>query len=261
MQKRNARATVRHRRPASPPRPRPAIAQARSRTAATAVYRTLRTDIIAMRILPGQAINEKAVAVEHGVSRTPVREALLRLAGDGLVEIFPQSGTFVTRIPIAALPEAIMVRKALEELTVRRATERIDSEKLASLRNIVDWQHALEQRRDHDAFHAADEAFHAFIAETAGHAGIWQLIEQVKVQVDRYRRLTLPVPGRMGRVVVEHSALVAAIATGDPDKASAAMAAHLDGLSASIRDVRDLNPDYFDLSEPGAAPIKAAGSQ
>ena len=144
---------------------------------------------------------------------------------------------------------------------VRRATERIDSEKLSSLRNIVDWQHALEQRRDHDAFHAADEAFHAFIAETAGHAGIWQLIEQVKVQVDRYRRLTLPVPGRMGRVIVEHSALVAAIATGDPDKASAAMAAHLDGLSASIRDVRDLNPDYFDLSEPQAAPTKAAGSQ
>ena len=235
---------------AAPARPRPAIAQTRSRTAATAVYRALRTDIIAMRIAPGQAINEKAVAEAHGVSRTPVREALLRLAGDSLVEIFPQSGTFVTRIPIAALPEAIMVRMALEDLTVRAATTRADAERIASLRTLVDRQRKLEQKRDHDGFHAADENFHAIIAEIAGHPGIWQIVEQVKVQVDRYRRLTLPVPGRMGRVVDEHAGVVAAMATGDPDKASAAMAAHLNGLSASIRDVRDLNPDYFDLGQP-----------
>jgi DNA-binding GntR family transcriptional regulator len=255
-QKRNIRVPLARSQLALPPRPRPVTAQARSRTAATAVYRALRTDIIAMRISPGQAINEKSVAVEHGVSRTPVREALLRLAGENLVEIFPQSGTFVTRIPMAALPEAIMVRKALEDLTVRRATERIDAERLATLRNIVDWQQTLEQRRDHDGFHAADEAFHANIAEIAGHSGIWQLVEQVKVQVDRYRRLTLPVPGRMGRVVDEHAVVLAAIATGDPDQASAAMAAHLDGLSASIRDVRDLNPDYFDLGQPQAVADK-----
>jgi DNA-binding GntR family transcriptional regulator len=236
--------------PAVPPRPRPATAQARDHTAATLVYRALRTDIIAMRIAPGQAINEKAVGLQHGVSRTPVREALLRLAGDSLVAIFPQSGTFVTRIPIAALPEAIMVRKALEDLTVRRATESIDDARLATLRTIVAQQHKLEAQRDHDGFHAADEAFHATIAEFAGHPGIWQLIEQVKVQVDRYRRLTLPVPGRMGRVVDEHAMVIEAIATGDPGKASAVMATHLDGLSASIRDVRDLNPDYFDLGPP-----------
>jgi DNA-binding GntR family transcriptional regulator len=260
-QKRTLRMPLARRPPVLPPRPRSVPHQARSRTAATLVYRVLRTDIIAMRVSPGQAINEKAVALEHGVSRTPVREALLRLAGDRLVEIFPQSGTFVTRIPIAALPEAIMVRKALEDLTVRRATERIDRERTATLRGIVDRAHKLELSGDYDGFHAADEAFHAFIAETAGHPGIWQLIEQVKVQVDRYRRLTLPVPGRMGRVVVEHAALVAAMATGDPDKASAAMAAHLDGLIASIRDVRDLNPDYFDLSESQAAPAKTPGDQ
>jgi DNA-binding GntR family transcriptional regulator len=163
------------------------------------------------------------------------------------VAIFPQSGTFVTRIPIAALPEAIMVRKALEDLTVRRATARVNAEWIAALRNIVGHAHKLEARGDYDGFHAADEAFHANIAEFAGHPGIWQLIEQVKVQVDRYRRLTLPVPGRMGRVVDEHAMVIEAIATGDPDKASAAMAAHLDGLSASIGDVRDLNPDFFDL--------------
>jgi DNA-binding GntR family transcriptional regulator len=239
-----------------PTPPRPAIAQARSRTAATLVYRALRAEIIAMHIAPGRPINEKSVALAHGVSRTPVREALLRLAAERLVEIFPQSGTFVTRIPVAALPEAIMVRKALEDLTVRRAAEKADAEKIAALRGFVDRAHKLEKLGDHDGFHAADDGFHSAIAEAAGHPGIWQVVEQVKVQVDRYRRLTLPVPGRMGRVVAEHSAVVEAIASGNADAASAAMAAHLDGLSASIRDVRDLNPDFFDLSQPQAAPAK-----
>ena len=71
------------------------------------------------------------------------------------------------------------------------------------------------------------------------------LIQQVKIQVDRYRRLTLPVPGRMARVLQEHTAIVKAIEARDPARAAAAMAAHLDGLSASIADVRDLNPEYF----------------
>jgi len=213
------------------------------------VYRALHDDIVAMRISPGQPINEKAVALDHGVSRTPVREALLQLAGERLVEIFPQSGTFVTRIPIAALPEAILVRKALEELTARRAAENAGPAQVAILRQFIDRQQKLERRGDRDGFHAADDGFHAAIAEAAGHPGIWRLIEQVKMQVDRYRRLTLPVPGRMGRVVDEHAIVVAAIAAGDPKQASAAMAAHLDGLSASIADVRDLNPEYFELPQ------------
>ena len=84
----------------------------------------------------------------------------------------------------------------------------------------------------------ADEAFHAAIAEIAGHPGIWALIQQVKLQVDRYRRLTLPVPGRMRLVLDEHRAIVAAIEARDGAGAAAAMSVHLDGLSASIGDVR-----------------------
>jgi DNA-binding GntR family transcriptional regulator len=237
-----------------PPHPRAHIAQARSHTAAKLIYQELRDDIIAMRIAPGQPINEKSVALAHGVSRTPVREALLQLAGEHLVEIFPQSGTFATRIPIGALPEAILVRKALEDLTVRRAAQNADATQVEALQQLVDRQQKLERRGDRDGFHAADDAFHAAIAEAGGHSGVWQLIEKVKIQVDRYRRLTLPMPGRMGRVVDEHAAVVAAIAAGNADQAGAAMAVHLDGLSASIGDIRDLNPEFFDI--PAARPSR-----
>ncbi len=234
-----------HRKPASPlPRP---IAAARSHTAANLIYCALRDDIVAMRMTPGEPVNEKAVALKHGVSRTPVREALLRLSGEHLVEIFPQSGTFVTRIQIAALPEAILVRKALEELTAREAAQNAAAEQVAALRQSVERQQKLAQQGDRNRFHDADDAFHAAIAEAAGRPGIWRLILQVKLQLDRYRRLTLPVPGRMNRVVDEHAAVVGAIAAHDSAAASVAMGAHLVGLSASIRDVRDLNQKYFEM--------------
>ena len=218
------------------------------------VHRELRDDIVSMRRKPGEPIVEREIALAHCVSRTPVREALLRLAGEELVDIFPQSGTFVARIPVAALPEAILMRTALEQTTARLAAERADAGDLARLRELIDRQRRVEARGDGNRFHDADEAFHAAIAEAAGHPGIWRFIEQVKIQVDRYRRLTLPVPGRMRRVLKEHVAIVAAIEAHDAPGAAAAMAAHLEALRASIGDVRDLNPDYFiDCALPVAA--------
>ena len=233
--------------------PRPG-ARPRAGNAAHLIYRAVREDIVSMRRKPGEPIVERQIALTRGVSRTPVREALLRLADEDLVEIFPQSGTFVARIPVGALPEAILMRTALEQTTARLAAERADAGHVARLRELLARQRRVEARGDRDRFHEADEAFHAAIAQVAGHPGIWRFIEQVKIQVDRCRRLTLPVPGRMRRVLEEHAAIVAAIEKHDGPGAAAAMASHLERLRASIGDVRDLNPDYFvDGSLPVAA--------
>jgi GntR family transcriptional regulator, rspAB operon transcriptional repressor len=151
-----------------------------------------------------------------GVSRTPVREAILKLADEGLLEIFPQSGIFVSRIPMAALPEAIIIRKALEETTARLAAERATSSQILALHSILERQREASAAKDDDAFHRADEMFHATIAEVAGYPGIWTLIQQVKVHVDRYRRLTLPQEGRITRVIAEHEAILGAIEAHDP---------------------------------------------
>src|SRR5947209_4557174 len=94
-----------------------AVRRGRAETAAKALYRELKADIVSMRRQPGDPIVEREIAASYGVSRTPVREAVLRLADEALVDIFPQSGTFVAKIPLAALPEAILVRKVLEQLT------------------------------------------------------------------------------------------------------------------------------------------------
>jgi DNA-binding GntR family transcriptional regulator len=219
--------------------------QTRSGTAANLIYAELRQDIVALRRRPGEPILEKEIALARGVSRTPVREALLRLADEQLVEIRPQSGTFVGRIPIDALPERILVRTALEELIARLAAQHAQRDQVAGLRAIVDRQRELAAQGDRDRFHESDEAFHAAIADAAGHPGIWTLIQQVKVQVDRLRRLTLPVPGRMRQIVREHGAVVDAIEAGDPAHAVTCMSAHLHALRTSIGDIRDLNPGFF----------------
>jgi DNA-binding GntR family transcriptional regulator len=217
----------------------------RLETASATAYRELRQEIIWLRRKPGEPIIEKEIALAQSVSRTPVREALLRLAAEGLVDTVSKSGTFVARIPLRALPEAMVVRKALEQVTARSAAIHARKSDVTSLRAILERQREADAAGDRSAFHGADEALHAAIATVGRYPGIWSLVQGVKTQIDRYRLLTLPQPGRMARVIKEHAAVVAAIEDHDADRAAAAMEGHLDGLQISMEDIRRMNPDFF----------------
>jgi GntR family transcriptional regulator, rspAB operon transcriptional repressor len=217
----------------------------RIETASAMVYRELRQEIVWLRRKPGEPIIEKEIAQAQSVSRTPVREALLRLAAEGLVDTVSKSGTFVARIPLRALPEAMVVRKALEQVTARSAAIHARKSEVTSLRAILERQREADAAGDRSAFHGADEAFHAAIATVGRYPGIWSLVQGVKTQIDRYRLLTLPQPGRMARVIKEHAAVVAAIEDHDADRAATAMEGHLDGLQISMEDIRRMNPDFF----------------
>jgi DNA-binding GntR family transcriptional regulator len=218
----------------------------RAATAASRIYSDLRNELVSLQRRPGEVISEADIALSYGVSRTPVREAILKLSDEGLLEIFPQSGIFVSRIPLAALPEAIIIRKALETTTAQMAAERATASQILNLHSILQRQHEANAARDSDAFHQADEAFHATIADIAGYPGIWTLIQQVKVHVDRYRRLTLPQVGRIGRTITEHESVLDAIEAHDPDAARSAMEFHLDRLLADISATQSINPEFFD---------------
>ena len=156
---------------------------------------------------PGEPIFESRIACRvYGVSRTPVREAVLKLADEGLIEIFPQSGTFAARIPLAALPEAIVIRKALEETSARFAAER--ASRSQGRRDLGD---PGAPARGQDAPATARRSiwptrlFTPRSPRRADIPGSGRLVQQVKVHVDRYRRLTLPQRGRMARVIAEHA--------------------------------------------------------
>jgi DNA-binding GntR family transcriptional regulator len=228
----------------------PAIARRggrpRGATASAKIYSDLRAELVSLQRRPGEVISEAEIALSYGVSRTPVREAILKLADEGLLEIFPQSGIFVSRIPLAALPEAIIIRKALEATTAQLAAERATSSQILALHSILESQREANAAGDSDAFHRADEMFHATIAEVAGYPGIWTLIQQVKVNVDRYRLLTLPQQGRIARVIVEHEAILNAIEAHDAAGARTAMEIHLESLLENISVTQNINPEFFD---------------
>lgn len=209
------------------------------------VYRDLRRAIITMQLVPGTPIVEKELTRQYGISRTPVREAVLRLAKDGLVDVAPKSGTFVARIPLSVLREAIVARRALEAVTVRAASEKASESQIMELRAIIQRQRETAEAGQEEAFHQADNDFHAGIAAAGRLPGIWDMIEHIRMQVERYRRLTLPQPGRMRMVVSEHAAVLDAIADRKPDEAVARMALHLNKLRLDIAVFRDLWPDYF----------------
>jgi len=244
--------------PASPQR-KPWAGAVRRPGIGTRIYGDLRAELISLKRPPGDPISEAELARTYGMSRTPVREAVRKLADEGLVEIFPQSGTFAARIPLAALPEAIVIRKALEETSARLAAGRAQRSQVIALFAHLERQREAARLGDRDAFHLADEAFHCAIAEAAGYRGIWTLVEQVKVHVDRYRRLTLPQAGRMARAIAEHSAIAAAIEAGAAARAAQKMGLHLDGLLADIPGIRRLNPEYFAGDAPTREPRAPGG--
>jgi DNA-binding GntR family transcriptional regulator len=214
-------------------------------TASRRVYQVLRQRIVEMRMLPGERIVERDIAEEFGTSRTPVHEAVLRLADEGLVEVLPRSGTFVGRIPLDALDEAMLVRNALETAVIEKATRRAGAQGIARLREILARQQAAVTANDLAAFHRSDELFHATLADLSGYPGVWPIIAQVKTQVDRYRQLTLPLEGRMRDVLAEHLQVVTALESGDPARAVAAMREHLDHVLPVLEITRKLRPEFF----------------
>jgi len=218
----------------------------RAATASSRIYADLRAELVSLQRRPGAPILEGEIALSYGVSRTPVREAILKLSDEGLVEIFPQSGIIVSRIPIAALPEAIVIRKSLEETTARLAAGLASPSQILALHSILQRQREADAAGDREGFHQADELFHASIAEIAQYPGIWKLILQVKVNVDRFRRLTLPQAGRIAQVIAEHALILSAIEAHDAQRAAAAMGKHLERLLGDIAAIHNINPQFFD---------------
>ncbi|POF28021.1 GntR family transcriptional regulator [Roseibium marinum] len=231
--------------PNSPPRGAPDRHAKKAMRNSEIVYRDLRDAIVNVTLPPGAPLVEKEITERYGISRTPVREAMLKLAEERLVDVFPKSGTFVARIPVAVLQEAIVARRALEEVCVREATAKATKSQLMQLQAVIQRERELCAAGDEQAFHDADNAFHAGVAAAGGYPGIWTMIEKIRLQVERYRRLTLPQKGRMKLIVAEHAAVLDAMEHGDADAAVEAMNSHLNKLQIDIETFRDLWPDYF----------------
>jgi DNA-binding GntR family transcriptional regulator len=210
------------------------------------VYVALREAIVSAELEPGRRLSENELADRLGVSRTPVREALVRLRDERLVAIVPQLGTFVTLISPDAVADAAFVREALECSAIRLATENASERDLEELQANLAAQDRAEATNDIDAFDHLDEALHRTLCELSGRDIAWSLSRRANGHLDRVRRLSLPEPGYLGEMVAEHRSVVAAVAEKDPDRAEATLRHHLRMVLSSLPSIRAAHPDYFE---------------
>jgi len=220
-------------------------ARIEQKTAAIAVYNALLDWIIKCKLVPGQRLQEKSFMNHFHLSRTPIREAFMRLAHDGLVDILPQSGTFVAPIPLVLIPELVVIRQALEQATVEAAARHTLPQDIDRLDELIDQQRFFAEKNMFDEFYQSDEKFHEHIAQIARYPGIWRHLRSCKIQIDRIRHMGLPILGSYEKIISQHITIRDALATHQPQAAQQAMYVHLNAVLSDMEKVREIYPTYF----------------
>lgn len=209
------------------------------------VFDVLRDAIVSLKIGIGQPLSENEVAVQLGVSRTPVREAFIKLAGTGLIEVLPQRGTFVVKISPAAVRDAQFVREALEVAVVRQACLNPVPGLTAKLRDLVAQQRSAAEDEDFDRFLIHDEAFHRTLAIAVGRERAWRVIEGEKGHMDRVRYLSLPKASPLFHLIGQHEAIAEAIEKQDLAAAEKALRTHLSEILGVLERFQKEMPHLF----------------
>lgn len=212
---------------------------------AAQVYAVLKHMILSLAFQPNEALSEKELSLRLGVSRTPVREALIRLAEEALVYVLPQRGTFVAPIHVAEVMEAQFIREALEAAVVRRAAEQPSPSLIQELTQSIERQQRAAESGEPEEFMALDEGFHRAISDAIAMPRAWKVIQSVKGQMDRVRYLSLPDKTHMIMLTRQHADIVDAIRTFDPDLAEERTRHHLQEVFKTVRILLRENPKIF----------------
>jgi len=223
----------------------------RRATTSIQIYSDLRHRIVTGALRPLQCLSETEFATSMGVSRTPIREAFSKLEEEGLVEIRPRFGTFVSPILPAAVLSSQFVREALECAAIAEAATRCTPSQRWGLEDILDEQHhAVED----EAFFLADDALHRALMTMAGQDTAWRVVHNAKAVIDRVRYLSVQRLTKRQSILCEHQQIVAHVIARDPLAAVTAMRDHLRGVFVSIELSMRAHPEFFAWDEDGPRP-------
>lgn len=221
---------------------------ARRRTLTDDVHDELRRQIVEIELLPGTVLPEKAICERMGISRTPLREAILRLVRSGLVVVAPQHATFVAPLDPDAVREAHFLRDNLEPPALRRLCTGTPVE-LGELRDVLLEQRLLLTRGDLAAFLPLDDRFHQLIFQLAGLSGVWLMIHTMKAHLDRVRHLQTPQQGKVPMLIEQHQAIFDAVEQRDPEAAEATLRTHISGAIGYMETLKRRRPELFTLPD------------
>jgi len=212
------------------------------------IYRMLRKDIVECTIPPGKLLSEKEIALRFNVSRQPVREAFIKLAEAGLVQILPQRGTFVMKISEQRVSDARFIRQALECAIARRAAEMVTEEQLLTLEHNLHSQELAAQNDRVNEFLSLDDNFHQLLTQVANCSLAWETIESIKATMDRVRFLSLSQVSPPASLIQQHYLIFNALKARDPNAAEKATREHLQEIIYSITPIARQNSDWFEYA-------------
>lgn len=216
---------------------------------ATLAYQGIREAIIKMELEPGANLSEKELCAQYDISRTPVREAILRLAQEGLVNVIPGDGTFVSKISVRSVIEGQIIRSSLELRMARIAARTYSADFDKDFQLLMFLQEDAARREDYQSAFSVDNDFHALICRVAGFPNVWQTIHNTIGQLDRVRFRAFPKSGYFDAMVKEHRAIFDAISSHNEEKASDLIRGHLDDIARMLTLVIDENPAIV-IQEP-----------
>lgn len=216
--------------------------QSSSQPKAVLAYNSIRESIIKMEREPGAILSEKDICAEFNISRTPVREAVLRLVQEGLINIIPGDGTFVSKISVRSVIEGQIIRSSLELRMVRLAARTYSSKFDKDFQLLMFLQNDAAQRSDYDEAFSIDNEFHKMICKVAGFPNVWQTIHSAIGQLDRVRYRAFPQSGYFDAMVNEHCAVYEAIRRHDEETACDLIRGHLDDIARMLSLVVNENP-------------------
>lgn len=212
------------------------------------VYMSLKDAILTLAYEPGEVLRKAEICEQLGISRSPVSEAVARLAAEGLLRVMPQSGTFVAQLSMDEVREGAFIREAIELAAVEYVAEFITDEQITLLRRNLKVQQGLVEDQDIQAFYKSDTAMHNLIMGFTDFKRLASIAEISWLHVNRARQLVLPNPRRVSDTLDEHTAIVDALAARDPRAARSATEFHLGQLIRHLEAVERDRPELFSRS-------------
>lgn len=214
-------------------------------------YRMIKDNIIRLELEPGSPISENELAAELGLSRTPVREALIALARSRVVEIAPQKRSIVAPIDEVLVEEARFVRDALECAVVRLCSRMASDADLVYLDENVKLQETYMKTGPLESILDLDNQFHKYLFVMAGKLEAYEMVQNLAVHFDRIRNIALNGIRELD-IVADHRQILEAMRCRDEDRAAEVMQLHLGRCKVDSVSIREKYPQYFAAPETGS---------
>lgn len=206
--------------------------------------RVIKENIITLELAPESQISEAELAAELGLSRTPVREALLELDKVRIIQIVPQKRSMVAPIDYRLVDEACFMRESLERSLVRPVCEFADAAGLSRLEENVRLQYFYLERREFRMLMQLDDRFHAILFELAQKPQVYRLLQDLTIHFDRVRWMALESVKEL-KIVQDHEQILKAISDRNPERAEELTQLHLSRYRFDAAVIREKFPQYF----------------